>query len=44
MPNEWNVPTAKILAKFDELFSNKWIDDTWINFVECLKQNSSYGR
>ena len=44
MPKEWNVPTSKIQAKADELFSDKWIKDTWANFVECLKQNSSYGR
>lgn len=44
LPNEWNVPPSKIQAKIDELFSDKWIDDTWTNFVECLKQNSSYGR
>ena len=44
MPNEWNVPTSKIQAKVDELFSDKWIEDTWTNFVECLIQNSNYGR
>ena len=44
MPKEWNVPTSKIQAKVDELFSDKWIEDTWTNFVECLIQNSNCGR
>lgn len=44
IPKEWNVPITKIQAKTNELFSDKWIEDTWTNFVECLKQNSNYGR
>lgn len=44
IPKEWNVPITKIQAKANELFSDKWIEDTWTNFVECLKQNSNYGR
>lgn len=41
---EWAVPTTKIENKVDELFSQKWINDTWENFVECLKSYSNYGK
>ena len=44
MPKEWAVPTSKIENKVEELFSQKWINDTWENFVECLKSYSSYGK
>lgn len=43
MEDKWNIPPSK-MAKIIELFADKWIEDTWTNFVECLKQNSSYGR
>jgi len=44
MPKGWAVPTAKIDNKVEELFSPKWINDTWENFVECLKSYSNYGK
>ena len=44
MPKEWAVPTTKIESKVEELFSQKWINDTWENFVECLKSYSNYGK
>jgi len=44
MPKEWAVPTSKIENKVEELFSPKWINDTWKNFVECLKSYSNYGK
>ena len=44
MPKEWAVPTTKIENKVEELFSQKWINDTWENFVECLKSYSNYGK
>lgn len=43
MPKEWAVPATKIQNKADELLSRKWINDTWENFVECLKSYSGYG-
>lgn len=44
MPKEWAVPTNKLENKVEELFSQKWINDTWENFVECLKSYSNYGK
>lgn len=44
MPKEWAVPTSKIENKVEELLSPKWINDTWENFVECLKSYSNYGK
>jgi len=44
MPKEWAVPTSKIENKVEELFYPKWINDTWKNFVECLKSYSNYGK
>ena len=35
---------AQIENKVEELFSQKWINDTWENFVECLKSYSNYGK
>lgn len=42
MPQEWAVPAVKIENKLEELFSQKWLSDTWENFVECLKSYSNY--
>ena len=44
MPKEWAVPATKIQNKVEELFSPKWINETWDNFVECLKSYSNYGK
>ncbi|MBQ6722998.1 MAG: hypothetical protein IJQ84_00590 [Paludibacteraceae bacterium] len=44
MPNEWAVPNAKVENKVEELFSQKWITNTWENFLECLKTNCNYGK
>ena len=44
MPTEWAVPSLKVENKETELFSPSWKDDTWENFIECLKSNSNYGK
>ena len=44
MPKEWALPTNKILAKLTELVEPQWIEDTWNNFIECLKSYSNYGK
>jgi hypothetical protein len=44
MPKEWALPTNKILAKLTELVEPQWVEDTWNNFIECLKSNSNYGK
>ncbi len=44
MPKEWAVPTTKIENKVEELFSQKWINATLENFVECIKSYSNYGK
>ena len=44
MPKEWALPTNKILAKLTELIEPQWVEDTWNNFIECLKSNSNYGK
>lgn len=44
LPEPWNVPSDKVVAKVDELLSSQWIDATWHNFVECLQSNSNYGQ
>lgn len=43
MPKEWNVPILQMESKFEELFSPKWLNATWENFVECIKINCRYG-
>ena len=40
---EASIPFS-IENKVEELFSQKWINDTWENFVECLKSYSNYGK
>ena len=44
MPKEWALPPNKILAKLTELVEPQWVEDTWNNFIECLKSNSNYGK
>lgn len=44
MPIEWAVPVDKVKRKMEELFYPQWVSATWVNFVECLKSNSSYGQ
>lgn len=44
MPKEWSVSADKVALKIDELFATQWIEETWQNFVECLKSNSNYGK
>ena len=44
MPKEWALPTNKIVGKLTELVEYQWVEDTWNNFIECLKSNSNYGK
>ena len=44
MPKEWALPTNKIVGKLTELVEHQWVEDTWNNFIECLKSNSNYGK
>ena len=44
MPKEWALPANKVLDKLKELVEPKWVEETWNNFVECLKSNSNYGK
>lgn len=40
VPKEWGVPKELIRNKMHELFQDKWIRDSWDNFVENLIDNS----
>lgn len=39
IPKEWNVPSNMIEAKLLQLFDEKWTENVWISFVECLNEN-----
>ncbi|MBR1789365.1 MAG: hypothetical protein IJ762_09300 [Bacteroidaceae bacterium] len=39
LPREWNVPTAVVFEKVDQLFDQSWIAGVWDNFMECLTEN-----
>ena len=39
VPKEWNVPSSIVRDKLQQLFSQKWTDDVWANFLECLNEN-----
>lgn len=38
-PKEWNVPTESVESKLHQLFQKEWINETWDNFEDCLKDN-----
>ena len=42
VPHEWNLPTTVVSEKICQLFDEKWIADTWNNFMECLNENINY--
>ncbi len=42
IPKEWNVPFEIIQEKVNQLFDEKWIEDVWNNFVECLNENINH--
>lgn len=39
IPQEWNVPQGIIKEKIDQLFDDKWTEEVWNNFKECLNEN-----
>lgn len=39
IPSEWHVPSNLVKEKLNQLFDENWINEVWINFTECLKEN-----
>lgn len=39
MAKAWNVPQGIIKEKIDQLFDDKWTEEVWNNFKECLIEN-----
>ena len=39
IPKDWNVPTAVVEKKVNQLFKTEWIEGVWHNFTECLTEN-----
>jgi hypothetical protein len=42
IPKAWNVPHTIIKEKIGQLFDEKWIDEVWNNFYECLNDNLNH--
>jgi len=40
LPTEWNIPSAIIREKLEELCTDEWKEAVWNNFVECLNGNT----
>ena len=40
MPAEWNVPQSIVKEKLLQLFDERWTDEVWNNFMECLNDNT----
>lgn len=41
IPAEWNIPVKVVRTKIDELHTEKWVSAVWLNFIECLTDNTS---
>ena len=39
MPKEWNVPSNVVELKLQQLFDEKWTENVWENFTQCLNDN-----
>lgn len=39
LPQEWKVPSQIVAEKIAQLFDEKWVEDCWNNFEECLNYN-----
>lgn len=38
-PVKWNIPSAYINEKLVQLLDDRWITETWNNFIDCLNEN-----
>ena len=41
IPSEWKVDNEFIYNKLQQLFDKVWVDEVWMNFIECLKDNTN---
>lgn len=38
-PVKWNIPSVYINEKLVQLLDDRWITETWNNFIDCLNEN-----
>ena len=39
IPCEWNVHQSIVREKVEQLFEDRWANEVWSNFIECLTEN-----
>ena len=38
IPQEWNLPTDVVREKVKSLFDSEWLENAWLNFLDCFKE------
>lgn len=42
IPCEWKVPADSVNRQVDYILTDSWVEQTWMNFIECVKEQIKY--